>query len=371
MRFVNRSCHLCAVFTVVVMVLLLTACVPTSAPVKKRYFWPPFSDQPKLEYLQFFQSDADVYRVRVGFLEEAVFGREKPQSLFDNPYGIYATGHGKFYVSEIGRRYVTVVDLNRGSIEKLEDVKGRLLLFGMPTGIDGDEQGNVYVVDSLAKKILVFDSGGRQRGEWQLNEAKRPLGLAVDGVHRRAYVVDVGSHQVFVLDLNDGHVLFSFGGRGVAAGEFNFPLDADVDASGDLYVLDSMNARVQVFSPDGTFLRQFGERGTALGSFQVPKGIAVGSSGQVYVTDSLANRFVVFSLEGNYLLTVGGKFVADSGEVAPGGFYLPGGIDADAEGGLWIIDSLNRMVHHYQYLDDKYLQQHPILPGQAVQPFVQ
>jgi len=370
MQYPSCLCRLLPASLLLAAMLQLAACSST-APVQKRYFWPPFTDQPKIEYLGFFQTDLDIKRLGMSQLEEIVFGSEKSQPLFHNPYGIYADGRGRLYVTEIGRRYVHAIDLEHGRLEGLVDGKGELVDFKMPAGISGDLQGNVYVVDSLAKKILVFGADNKLRSKWLLDGVARPLNLAIDDVRQRIYVVDSDQHKVFVVDQNNGRVLSSFGQHGDGPGEFNFPLDIDLDPAGNIYILDAMNARVQVLTSDGIFLRAFGERGTALGSFQVPKGLAVSPAGQVYVTDSLAHRVVVFSLEGDYLMTIGGKFVAEDGQMAPGGFYLPGDIDADARDGLWIVDVLNRMVHHFQYLDEDYLRQHPVLPGQAVLPVLQ
>jgi len=368
MRVVNSHGRLLGASVLVIAVFLMSAC--TVAPVAKpRYFWPPFSDHPKLEYLEFIQADNDVRKRGTSVLESAVFGQERPKSLFFNPFDVYAAGDGKLFVTEIGRQYVLAVDLQRGTFDKLKDAAGAVPEIKLPTGIDGDSQGNVYVIDSLAHKLLVFGPDNRLRDEWSLDPAiLRPANLAVDEAHHRIYLVDLDQHAICILDQRDGSLRSCFGKRGKRPGEFNFPLDVDLDAEGNIYVLDAMNARVQVFSPEGSFLREFGERGTAAGSFQIPKGIAVSPAGQVYVTDSLAHRMVIFSLAGDYLMTVGGKFIADSGQVAPGGFYLPAGIDVDDQNGIWVVDTLNRMVHHFQYLDERYLQLHPVLPGQAVRP---
>ena len=87
----------------------------------------------------------------------------------------------------------------------------------------------------------------------------------------------------------------------------------------------------------------------------MPKGITVSTDGIVYVTDSLSHKFVVFNKEGDFLMTVGDRaYHLDKGEVSPGGFYLPKDIHVDINGGVWVVDTLNKMVHKFQYLNDDY-----------------
>lgn len=365
-RSIGPFGNLLRIMGVLVAGFLVVGCAPAAKP-KQRYFWPPFSE-PKIEYIEFFQADVDVKKRSSNALEEAIFGQFVPEFLFFNPFDVYSTGQGKFYVSETGKRRVLEIDLVAGTFEPLTNSKGEHLELQLPTGLSGDSQGQVYLVDSLEKKLLIFGANGRLKKEWELAGSGRPLNVAVDEGRKRAYVVDPEQHKVLIVSLEDGSQLGIFGERGSGPGAFNFPIDLDLDADGNMYVLDSMNARVQVFTPAGEFVREFGERGTALGSFQIPKGIAVSPSGYVYVTDSMANRFIVFDLEGNYLLTLGGKFIVSEGQVAPGGFYLPGGVDVDADEGIWIVDAQNRIVHHFQYLTDDYLRKNPILEGQAVVP---
>jgi len=66
----------------------------------------------------------------------------------------------------------------------------------------------------------------------------------------------------------------------------------------EIYVTDTGNERVQVFSKDGTFLRAFGGFGTGEGQLQEPTGIAAGPDGNIYVADSGNGRLVVFSPRG-------------------------------------------------------------------------
>ena len=54
-------------------------------------------------------------------------------------------------------------------------------------------------------------------------------------------------------------MLLTFGKQGTGEGEFNQPIDAEVDEQGNIYVTDSINSRVQIFDKNGSFLSAFGE----------------------------------------------------------------------------------------------------------------
>jgi hypothetical protein len=71
---------------------------------------------------------------------------------------------------------------------------------------------------------------------------------------------------------------------------FNYPSDIAMDASGNIYVLDSANHRVQKFSPEGTYLATFGRRGQGPGEFYNPDSIDIDARGFFYVMDAHQNR---------------------------------------------------------------------------------
>jgi DNA-binding beta-propeller fold protein YncE len=68
-----------------------------------------------------------------------------------------------------------------------------------------------------------------------------------------------------------------------------------VDASGNVYVADAGNNRIQKFSSSGTLITMWGSLGTGNGQFSNPSGVAVDASGNVYVADTFNNRIQVFS----------------------------------------------------------------------------
>ena len=53
------------------------------------------------------------------------------------------------------------------------------------------------------------------------------------------------------------------------------PEDVAVDGSGNVYVVDTVNYRIQKFDSDGTFLTKWGSKGSGDGEFFGPRGLEV------------------------------------------------------------------------------------------------
>ena len=333
----------------------------------RRYLWPIGGNSPKIEFIRTIASDRDVREGGESRVLEAILGIEEPRGIFGSPYDVAVGGGGRVFVSDLAKRDVLILDLANYQVRHFERPKHDELYFESPMALAVGREDMVYVSDNQQGRVYLFGADLRLHKVIGQGRLTRPVGLACDRERDRLYVADAGSHQVVVYDGN-GEWLKSFGKRGSTTGEFNYPLDLEVDAAGNLYVLDTMNARVQVFDGDGNFLRTFGERGTSLGSFHMAKGIAVDRSGHVYVTDGVGHRFVIFDLHGNHLMTLGGRTSTEGKLGLPGGFDMPKGIDADAEDGIWVVDTFNRMVHKYQFLNAKYLREHPVQPEEMALP---
>jgi len=97
-----------------------------------------------------------------------------------------------------------------------------------------------------------------------------------------------------------GNFLYEIGMRGTLNSQFNTPVEIAIDSSGEVYVVEDTNSRVQVFDNAGNFLLKF-ETDASEPSF--PKGIDIDSN-RIYV--STWNSFVqVFDKGGNFLFKFG------------------------------------------------------------------
>jgi 6-bladed beta-propeller len=176
-----------------------------------------------------------------------------------------------------------------------------------------------------------------------------PDTLAV-GPDGNLYVTDL-SQRVTVIS-PAGTVLRRWGKPGTGPGEFRFipgdPSDpADVQGmiavgpGGKVYVSDSGNARVQVFTAQGRFVRQFGGYGSGQGQFLRPFNLVIDATGDVYVADDQAGTLSKFSPDGKIAWTIGGG--ASSDPDLAGLFKFFG---FDSHGRLVVVnDAVNRVLY--------------------------
>ena len=353
MKGLNRFTKILAL---VVTIGLLAGCAGTPR-IAQRFYWPSLPDEPKIEWLGAYRNQHDLPKTGSQLFFEGIFGKEDEIS-FNRPTNAAADGNGLVYITDQLNHCVLVYDLKKNNVHRFggSALEG---VFQEPMGIDMDAVGNIYILDARAKKILIFDMAEKPAGAIDLTSlTKRPIGLAIDNERKRIVVCDVQEHKIVGVDFT-GKQLFSVGKRGSDNGEFNLPVAVTILKNGTIAVADSLNARVQLFSPDGKYLSQFGKRGDNPGEFQMPKGIGRDSEDHIYVVDGKGNNFSIFSTQGDYLLTVGGAF-SSAQKLAPGGFLLPFGIFIDKNNTIYVVDQLNFRFQVFQYMDERYLKEHPV-----------
>ena len=87
-------------------------------------------------------------------------------------------------------------------------------------------------------------------------------------------------------------------GTNASLKQMDSPSGIAMDASGDVYVADFGNDRIEKFGPGGAYISTWGILGTGDGQFSEPRGVAVDASGNVWVADSKNNRIQGFTSSG-------------------------------------------------------------------------
>lgn len=228
---------------------------------------------------------------------------------------------------------------------------------GTTTGEQVDD-GKVYGLFDLSQ--------GASRGQFNL-----PRGIATDAAGN-FYVADTANYRVQKFG-PDGTFLAAIGsGKGSGDGQFNPINDSGigtgiggvaVDGAGNVYVADTWNHRIQKFGPDGSFLAKWGEfvslaDPTAAGDpnrdtkFYGPRGVAVGPDGNIYVTDTGNKRVSVFDSNGKFVRQIHSNLTPE--RIAqnyafnqPGEMNEPIGIAVDAQGNVYVADSLNKRIQKF------------------------
>ncbi|WP_018992348.1 NHL repeat-containing protein [Aromatoleum toluclasticum] len=311
--------------------------------------WPAPPDDPRFIYETRLTSEASIRKETDDErLKRTLTGRSAPtaEPVYRKPAAL-AARNGRVYVADPAINAIIVFDVPRARAYKIGVREPNHILRPISMAIDG--QGDLYVLDSILGKVMVYDAVGLFR--YSVGNGKdwtRAAGVAVSKDGKKIFVVDRGSvegddHKIIAY-APDGAELFRIGPRGRAPGKLNMPLAATVTPSGTLLVLDSGNFRIQAFDLDGNYKLHFGSVGNGLGQFSRPRSIATDHEGRIYVSDASFNNVQLFSPTGDLLMWIGASGLRDQ----PGQFGLIAGIAADETGRLYISDHYHRKIEVYR-----------------------
>jgi outer membrane protein assembly factor BamB len=187
----------------------------------------------------------------------------------------------------------------------------------------------------LVASIITFSTRGKDPGEH-----RRPMDVAVDN-EDYVWVVDTMNRRLQKYTA-EGQLLFEVGGQETGMRDglgFREPIAAAVTAGNEVLVLDRLASQVIRLDESGSVLGRFGSQGQALGQFLHPEGLATDRIGRIYVADTLNNRIQVLDSGGSPIAAFGSE------GVGLGQFEHPSGVSIDpVMGNIIVADTLNNRV---------------------------
>jgi YD repeat-containing protein len=328
------------------------------------------------------KATATSYNASTGEATETTTSVSTGSPLYTSQFGAAGSSNGQFKapagaaIDSHGN--VWVADKSNNRVEELTSLGQFVAVYGSegtgalqfkaPEGIAiNQSNGNVYVSDTGNNRVEVLSAEGKfvvtygfgvSNGETKYQtctvscraglagsengEFKNPVGVVVDA-SGNVWVVDRGNNRLEKFSSENAY-LAKYGSVGTGELQFKEPLYVAISA-GDLYVSDSGNARVEVLALSGTYVNQFGATGTGPGQFGKPAGITANpNTGRLYVVDPTNSRIEEFTEAGSYSSQFG---VLGSGS---GQLKEPTGVVADGGGDVYVVDSGNSRIESWEKL---------------------
>lgn len=249
-------------------------------------------------------------------------------ALLNHPCGVAVDSSGNIYIADTANHVVRKISTS-GTITTVAGVgfagfnsDGTAVeaLLATPMGLAFDAQGVLYIADSRNHRVRKLTSDGKlttiagSGAEGSLGDGgkateaslNRPQGVAVDS-SGSVYIADTFNSLLRKVDAGGtisrvaGNGIAAYSGDGGPAKEaaLNYPKGVAADPGGNLYIVDSFNARIRQVTPDGKIRTPagsglFGDEGdggaAVLARLSYPSSLTRDAAGNIFVADTQNNR---------------------------------------------------------------------------------
>lgn len=243
-------------------------------------FYPESPAPPRLQYLTSMRTSLDVSEIKRSSFGDFIGGKKEVVKFPQRPYGI-DIHEGGIYVADIAGASYVVFDLVNKEYREIRGTGPGS--FAKPVSITIDDDGTRYIADASRREVLVYSNTDQFMRALGNQGQFKPVDVAIQA--NRLFVADTQDHEIEVLDKVTGELLYKITSGEAPETKIYYPISLAI-RNNFLYVNDSMNFRIKKYSLDGTFIRNFGKVGVNMGTYARPKGIAVDASDNLFVVDT-------------------------------------------------------------------------------------
>jgi len=318
--------------------LILTSCGSTQKTIgvtDVKIYYPQNTDTVFFQFLHGVKSRVDIEEV--SRFSEAIVGK-KEAAWISKPYGI-ALQQNKIYLTDIGQRAINILDLENKTFNTFKPFhKDISFLLTLAVDTNGDR----YIVDTKAEKIIIFNSTGRYKSEFNFIKNSRAVRIRI--AEDKLYIADLAGAKIHIYDKNTHKYLgvFADNYKSGEDGHITMPMDFTMDDE-YMYIADAGAFQVKIYKLDGTFVHSFGEHGNGYGLFNRMKSIAVTKDRNILVLDSATQLVQALNFDGEPLLVFAKGFQIDEKKSFEG-LMVP----------TQMVIDYDNLQQYEKYVDEKY-----------------
>ena len=301
-------------------------------------------------------------------------------ALIDWPTGICVKGTGEVIISDTNNSCLRQVSITN-TISTLPMTVGRGM--NAPGGTasyydTAQKKLFLYIADKNNHRIRKLDtvtnafvtvagtgSSGSTGDGGQAIAArlKSPSGVTVDA-SGNLFIADTGNNKIRMVTAATG-IISTVAGTGSAGflndgnaatlAQLNSPKGVSVDASGNIFIADTNNHRIRIFTVGGnidtvagTGIGSYNEEGMAkVKRVNSPSGVTADTSGNIYVADTNNHRIRKFTVDGNISTVAGAGIPGYWGDGLAANAAMinsPQAVAVDGVGNIYIADTGNHAL---------------------------
>lgn len=217
--------------------------------------------------------------------------------------------------------------------------------FQYPRALASDAATNsLFTIDKFTGRVQRFEAdSGRLMNWWTMpkSDLGKPTGISIHPSDGVVYVADTHEHRI-ALFTPDGQLISTFGSMGTEPGQMIYPTDVAFGPEGRIYVSEfGGNDRIQVFDPAGNTLFSFGTFGPETGQFNRPQSIEFNADlNELWIADACNHRIVITDPHGRWIAAIG------TPGTGPGQLSYPYAIVLQPDGSVLVSEFGNNRVQH-------------------------